>query len=804
MNSLYHRPAGTGRLFRLLLILTLALLAAGCGGTRHGRDNSGYDRLFDDDRDLDLTPLQGRVIVLDPGHGGVFQGVVGLNGLSEADANLGVALYLRGLLEWAGAKVHLTRTTDIDFLTPADSSLAADLKARMALIERLEPEILLSLHHNSNAALDRDMNETQTYYPVGRDGADLDLARAIHKHLSLNLDIRPAKIMAGNFYVLRNSPVPAALGEPSMLSNPAVEEKLFRAEKLELEAKAYFMGLLEYFSGGTPYWQTDADVALANVRALKWLFVPDTHAEAPGLDPSTIRLTLNDAVVPHILDPDGRTVHWLKPENPAGGSYTFNLTARNLAGRTTRPQINHFDIVDIGHRLDLLRVGETAAPQRTLLLWSLRDHNGAALSAPSRLTLGYDDLQAGVNDTLVLSTGGESAGAVFIDAASADFTKAQDFYHTGNCADLLIDNRSAADLPEDQNWVVLTDPEGRRSTSPVINRYPHRISPHQRTFAVPVTRNAPLWLESPGFKPLVASPELSWRDTLGWEPVLPQLIGRTIVVDPTGGGTLTDGAGPLGITGSEINLQVARRLTRLLENCGAKAVLTRNDTRRVPPEEKVLLTNRSHADLFLTIGRNPSGDAWRIQHHFGSRGGSRWARALGSSAMAFTAPDTTDIQESYAYLLRHTPCAAIKCLMPGPDRKGREQTLAGPAHQQAVALALLRSIAAYFTDPDITPQILDLHRLLQTHRTHFPQPDDLDMILIDGSLLWLPGRPDPGVPISGRRHILEIRAGNAWWLKSLTLGASGPVIETLLAGRDGFVGTPVDFEPPRTEVIDGH
>ncbi len=96
-----------------------------------------------------MSPLRGRRIVLDPGHGGFFKGAIGQNGLTEAEVNLGVALYLRGLLEWVGAEVFLTRTADYDFLTASDSTLASDLAFRSSFADSLQPDVFLSLHHNS-------------------------------------------------------------------------------------------------------------------------------------------------------------------------------------------------------------------------------------------------------------------------------------------------------------------------------------------------------------------------------------------------------------------------------------------------------------------------------------------------------------------------------------------------------------------------------------------------------------------------------------------------------------------------------
>ena len=108
--------------------------------------------------------------------------------------------------------------------------------------------------------------------------------------------------------------------------------------------------------------------------------------------------------------------------------------------------------------------------------------------------------------------------------------------------------------------------------------------------------------------------------------MLPELIGKTIVLDPTGGGNDTDGTGPLGSRGTDFNLRIAERTASLLRGAGAEVLLTRDDERWVPPEEKVLLANESGADLFLTIGRCQD-PAFRYSalHHHGSSTGQAWA-----------------------------------------------------------------------------------------------------------------------------------------------------------------------------------
>src|SRR5690625_4531876 len=57
-------------------------------------------------------PLAGKVIVLDPGHGGVDGGAVGADQTSEKEITLILSRKLRAYLQQAGAEVYLTRETD--------------------------------------------------------------------------------------------------------------------------------------------------------------------------------------------------------------------------------------------------------------------------------------------------------------------------------------------------------------------------------------------------------------------------------------------------------------------------------------------------------------------------------------------------------------------------------------------------------------------------------------------------------------------------------------------------------------------
>src|SRR5262245_5174261 len=246
---------------RLRFAVLLALALGACGGppsttpreraAEENRLEHLYQQLADPLPRVDRTLLNGVRVLIDPGHGGSFRGTVGQDSLEESKVNLGVSLYLWGLLHEAGADVHLTRSIDRDFLTQVDSTLASDLQKRVDMVDSLAPDIFVSIHHNAQPQRDPAYNRIETYYKAG-DPASLDLAFAIHRHLMRNLGIDVGEVRQGNYYVLRNVAVPAVLGESSYLTHPPVEAQLELSHAQELEAEAYFLGILDYCRRGLP------------------------------------------------------------------------------------------------------------------------------------------------------------------------------------------------------------------------------------------------------------------------------------------------------------------------------------------------------------------------------------------------------------------------------------------------------------------------------------------------------------------------------------------------------------------------
>lgn len=95
---------------------------------------------------MDMS-LVGKKFMIDPGHGGDYDGVTS-GTQKEKDIVLKLGLRLRDELQAAGAIVYMTRTTDVDF---GGSTAAADINNRVDHINSMPSVLgLMSLHINTS------------------------------------------------------------------------------------------------------------------------------------------------------------------------------------------------------------------------------------------------------------------------------------------------------------------------------------------------------------------------------------------------------------------------------------------------------------------------------------------------------------------------------------------------------------------------------------------------------------------------------------------------------------------------------
>ncbi|HHX02429.1 MAG TPA: N-acetylmuramoyl-L-alanine amidase [Firmicutes bacterium] len=188
--------------------------------------------------------LQGRVIVVDPGHGGADPGTIGLGYSTEAENVLAIAWELKGMLEEAGAKVIMTRKTNVN---PAQGTSYANrtngqLAARTAVANHNNAEIFVSIHNDWNG--NSKISGTTSYYYHAHDWL---LADSIQKQLVGFLGSRNVGVKRGNFYVLRNTSMPAVLIEVGFLSNQREAQLLAQPWYRTAAAKGIFYGIVDYY-----------------------------------------------------------------------------------------------------------------------------------------------------------------------------------------------------------------------------------------------------------------------------------------------------------------------------------------------------------------------------------------------------------------------------------------------------------------------------------------------------------------------------------------------------------------------------
>ncbi|MCL6476868.1 MAG: N-acetylmuramoyl-L-alanine amidase [Peptococcaceae bacterium] len=193
------------------------------------------------------TVLAGRLIVIDPGHGGRDTGSRSQAGTYEKDITLEVSKRLAVMLGQAGAAVILTRECDMWLADPdAPHKKRSDLTKRVDIANRNNADVFISIHVNSFVS-DRGQRGAQTFSQPGSEEGKI-LSRSIQNELVRilrNTDREPKQID----YFIRHSKVPAAIVEIGFLSNPDEEKLLLDSAYQSKVAFAIYCGLVKYFAG---------------------------------------------------------------------------------------------------------------------------------------------------------------------------------------------------------------------------------------------------------------------------------------------------------------------------------------------------------------------------------------------------------------------------------------------------------------------------------------------------------------------------------------------------------------------------
>lgn len=192
----------------------------------------------------------GKIILIDPGHGGFDGGAKSKNGVIEKDINLQISMKLKANLEEKGYKVYLTRENDESLDnsgTTIKEKKRIDLKKRREMKKETNCDVFISIHQN--------MFPQQKCYGAqvwhGSNNVSKILADNIQNAIkeSVNDNNKRVSKPAGDAYLILRDDYKGAsvLVECGFLSNMEEEKKLQTEEHQDLLVKGISLGIEKYF-----------------------------------------------------------------------------------------------------------------------------------------------------------------------------------------------------------------------------------------------------------------------------------------------------------------------------------------------------------------------------------------------------------------------------------------------------------------------------------------------------------------------------------------------------------------------------
>lgn len=177
-------------------------------------------------------PLLGKIIIIDPGHGGKDPGTI-FGEIYEKDINLKICLDLEKELSKLGATVLLTREGDYD-LSEANAlwRKKSDFDNRIKYINESNADLYLSIHLN--------YLENSYYSGIQAFGTkdNLEIAKTIQESLNKNLESgREAKLIPNSTYMYEKLEPRGILIECGFLSNGEERSRLITSDYQKKVAK---------------------------------------------------------------------------------------------------------------------------------------------------------------------------------------------------------------------------------------------------------------------------------------------------------------------------------------------------------------------------------------------------------------------------------------------------------------------------------------------------------------------------------------------------------------------------------------
>ena len=188
--------------------------------------------------------LLGKVIYVDPGHGGLDPGTV-YKDIYEKDINLEICKKLQIILEEEGAIVYLTRYGDYDLSKSyTGSRKKSDLNNRAKIINDSKADLYISIHLNSISS--SAWSGAQVFYDDVNE-KNYDFAILMQEQLKEDLKTTREVKEISTMLMNRKITIPGILIEAGFLSNPNDRYLLQKSTYQYKIVESIKNGIIKYF-----------------------------------------------------------------------------------------------------------------------------------------------------------------------------------------------------------------------------------------------------------------------------------------------------------------------------------------------------------------------------------------------------------------------------------------------------------------------------------------------------------------------------------------------------------------------------
>jgi N-acetylmuramoyl-L-alanine amidase len=191
---------------------------------------------------------KGHIVMLDPGHGGYDPGAITKQGVYEKSINLQIAQKVKEMLSPSGIGVFLTREEDIDYVPDGvkgkTTKKQIDLNRRIDMAKEANADVFVSLHVNATATGQESGSETFYHF---KSESGKRLAELIQQEMIKIPGMNRRIAKPGDFYIIKNTIIPAVIVEVGYLTNVKELKKLQQSWYQEQLARAIAKGIANFF-----------------------------------------------------------------------------------------------------------------------------------------------------------------------------------------------------------------------------------------------------------------------------------------------------------------------------------------------------------------------------------------------------------------------------------------------------------------------------------------------------------------------------------------------------------------------------